>query len=276
MSISYSLKQIALFLDAEVIGDDLTVITGLATLECAKSSDIAFLSNPKYAKQLEGCQAGAVILQSAQAQLFNGNCLVVADAYLSYAKISAWFDKAPVVEKTIHASASIDPTATVGDAVFIGPNVVIEADVQIGSGTVIKANTVIGARSVVGENCTIAANVSIYHDVRMGSDVRVHSGAVIGADGFGFASKGKDGWQKISQIGGVLIGDNVDTTEHKRILKAKEESLAKEELKNHLELLEKAQNAGDVSALRKVLQRAIAGFKPDKEIVDVVYLQKQN
>ena len=210
MSISYSLKQIALFLDAEVIGDDSTVITGLATLESAKSSDIAFLSNPKYAKQLEGCQAGAVILQSAQAQLFNGNCLVVADAYLSYAKISAWFDKAPVVEKTIHASASIDPTATVGDAVFIGPNVVIEADVQIGSGTVIKANTVIGARSVVGENCTIAANVSIYHDVRMGSDVRVHSGAAIGADGFGFASKGKDGWQKISQIGGVLIGDNVE------------------------------------------------------------------
>ena len=74
----------------------------------------------------------------------------------------------------------------------------------------------------------------------------------------------------------LLIGDNVDTTEHKRILKAKEESLAKEELKNHLELLEKAQNAGDVSALRKVLQRAIAGFKPDKEIVDVVYLEKQN
>ena len=210
MSISYSLKQIALFLDAEVIGDDSTVITGLATLESAKSSDIAFLSNPKYAKQLEGCHAGAVILQSAQAQLFNGNCLVVADAYLSYAKISAWFDKAPVVEKTIHASASIDPTATVGDAVFIGPNVVIEANVQIGSGTVIKANTVIGARSVVGENCTIAANVSIYHDVRMGSDVRVHSGSVIGADGFGFASKGKDGWQKISQIGGVLIGDNVE------------------------------------------------------------------
>ena len=65
-------------------------------------------------------------------------------------------------------------------------------------------------RALVGENCTIAANVSIYHDVRMGSDVRVHSGSVIGADGFGFASKGKDGWQKISQIGGVLIGDKVE------------------------------------------------------------------
>jgi UDP-3-O-[3-hydroxymyristoyl] glucosamine N-acyltransferase len=210
MSFSFSLKQIALFLDAEVIGDDSTVITGLATLESAKANDIAFLSNPKYAKQLDDCQAGAVILQPAQAQFFNGNCLIVRDSYLSYAKISAWFDKAPVVEKTIHASASIDPTATVGDAVSIGPNVVIEADVQIGSGTVIKANTVIGERSVVGENCTIAANVAVYHDVSIGSDVLVHSGSVIGADGFGFAPNGKAGWQKISQIGGVVIGNNVE------------------------------------------------------------------
>ena len=210
MSISYSLKKIASFLDAEVKGDDSVVISRLATLESAGSGDLAFLSNPKYAKQLDDCQAGAVILQPAQAQCFSGNCLIVNDAYLSYAKISAWFDKAPAVEKAIHSSAFIDPTAKVGDGVSIGPNVVIEANVQIGSGTVIKANTVIGARSELGDNCAIAANVAIYHDVRIGSGVRVHSGSVIGADGFGFASKGKDGWQKISQIGGVVIGDNVE------------------------------------------------------------------
>ena len=210
MSISYSLKKIASFLDAEIKGDDSVVISRLATLESAGSGDLAFLSNPKYAKQLDDCQAGAVILQPAQAQCFSGNCLIVNDAYLSYAKISAWFDKAPAVEKAIHSSAFIDPTAKVGDGVSIGPNVVIEANVQIGSGTVIKANTVIGARSELGDNCAIAANVAIYHDVRIGSGVRVHSGSVIGADGFGFASKGKDGWQKISQIGGVVIGDNVE------------------------------------------------------------------
>jgi len=210
MSFSFSLKQIGSFLDAEIVGDYSTMITGLATLESAKANDIAFLSNPKYAKQLDDCQAGAVILQPDQAQFFSGNCLIVNDAYLSYAKISAWFDKAPVVEKAIHSSAFIDPTAKVGDGVSIGPNVVIEANVQIGSGTVIKANTVIGARSELGDNCAIASNVAIYHDVRIGSGVRVHSGSVIGADGFGFASKGKDGWQKISQIGGVIIGDNVE------------------------------------------------------------------
>jgi UDP-3-O-[3-hydroxymyristoyl] glucosamine N-acyltransferase len=210
MSFSFSLKQIASFLDAEVVGDDSTVITGLATLQSAKANDIAFLSNPKYAKELSNCQAGAVILQSAQAQSFSGNCLIVKDAYLSYAKISAWFDRAPTEVKAIHVSASIDPTAEVGDGVSIGPNVVIEANVKIGSGSVIKANTVVGARSKLGDNCIIAANVTIYHDVCMGSGVIVHSGSVIGADGFGFASKGKDGWQKISQIGGVVIGNNVE------------------------------------------------------------------
>lgn len=210
MSISFSLKQIASFLDARVQGDESVEITGIATLETANASQLAFLSNPKYAKQLEGCQAGAIILQSDQAQSYKGNCLVVSDAYLSYAKISAWFDRTPAAEKAIHASAVIDPTATIGEAVSIGPNVVIEADVCIGSGSIIKANTVIGARSIVGNDCCIAANVSIYHDVQLGRRVNIHSGAVIGADGFGFAPNGNKGWQKISQIGGVVIGDDVE------------------------------------------------------------------
>ena len=210
MSISFSLKQIASFLDAQVQGDETAVITGIATLESANASHLAFLSNPKYAKQLESCQAGAVILQPDQAELFQGNCLIVSDAYLSYAKISAWFDKTPVAEKAIHPSAMIDPSATIGEAVSIGPNVVIEADVCIGSGSSIKANTVIGARSVLGNDCSIAANVSIYHDVKLGCRVNIHSGAVIGADGFGFAPDGNRGWQKISQIGGVVIGDDVE------------------------------------------------------------------
>ena len=207
---SYSLQEIALFLDAKVQGDDLIRVTGLATLQSAGSGDLAFLSNPKYAKQLNNCKALAVILESSQAGDFNGNCLIVDDAYLSYAKISSWFDSAPVETSGFHPSASVDATAKVDCTVFLGPNVVIEAEVCIGAGSVIQANTVIGSRSIIGENCKIAANVSIYHDVRIGSRVTVHSGAVIGADGFGFASKGQQGWQKISQIGGVVIGDDVE------------------------------------------------------------------
>lgn len=210
MMTSYTLKQIASFLDAEVKGDEDFTVTGLGALESAEPTDLAFLGNPKFKKQLANCRAGAVILEQAQSDCFNGNCLIVKDAYLSYAKISAWFDSAPTVPKEIHKSAVIDPSAIIGDEVSIGPNVVIESNVRIGSGTTIKANTFIGSGSEIGEGSSVAANVSIYHNVRIGSRVKIHSGAVIGADGFGFASKGKLGWQKISQIGGVVIGDDVE------------------------------------------------------------------
>ena len=210
MMTSYTLKQIASFLDAEVKGDEDFTVTGLGALESAEPNDLAFLGNPKFKKQLANCRAGAVILEQAQSDCFNGNCLIVKDSYLSYAKISAWFDSAPSVSKEIHNSAVIDPSAIIGDEVSIGPNVVIESNVRIGAGTTLKANTFVGSGSEIGGGSNVAANVSIYHNVRIGSRVKIHSGAVIGADGFGFASKGKLGWQKISQIGGVVIGDDVE------------------------------------------------------------------
>ena len=210
MSQSYSLKQIAEFLGAKVQGDDAVKISGLGTLSSASVNDLAFVSNPKYIDQLAETQAGAVILAPSLADKYQGNCLLVDDAYLSYAKISAWFDSAPKAQEGIHPSACIDSSAVIGNQVSIGPNVVIEAQAKIGKGSVIKANTVIGGRSEIGKNALIAANVTIYHDVRIGDRVTIHSGAVLGADGFGFAPNGGNGWQKISQIGGVVIGDDVE------------------------------------------------------------------
>ena len=210
MSQSYSLKQIAEFLGAKVQGDDSTSISGLGTLSSASVNDLAFVSNPKYIDQLAETQAGAVILAPSLADKYQGNCLLVDDAYLSYAKISVWFDRAPKAQEGIHPSACIDSSAIIDNQVSIGPNVVIEAHAKIGKGSVIKANTVIGGRSEIGKNALIAANVTIYHDVRIGDRVTIHSGAVLGADGFGFAPNGGNGWQKISQIGGVVIGDDVE------------------------------------------------------------------
>jgi UDP-3-O-[3-hydroxymyristoyl] glucosamine N-acyltransferase len=210
MSHSYTLKQIAEFLGAKVQGDDSTSISGLGTLSSASVNDLAFVSNPKYIDQLAETQAGAVILAPSLADKYQGNCLLVDDAYLSYAKISVWFDRAPKAQEGIHPSACIDSSAIIDNQVSIGPNVVIEAHAKIGKGSVIKANTVIGGRSEIGKNALIAANVTIYHDVRIGDRVTIHSGAVLGADGFGFAPNGGNGWQKISQIGGVVIGDDVE------------------------------------------------------------------
>lgn len=210
MSVDFSLGEIAAYLDAEVRGDSKLRITGLSTLHDAGDGQLAFLDNPKYTKQLATTKASAVILTSDNSVNFAGNCVIVAQPYLAYARISSWFDLSPVKPGSIHPSAVIDPTAVLGDNVYIGPNVVVEMNAYIGTGCHISANSFIGARSSIGANGYIAANVSIYHDVRIGCKVRIHSSAVVGADGFGIAQRQDGSWEKIHQIGGVVIGDDVE------------------------------------------------------------------
>ena len=210
MSVDFSLGEIAAYLDAEVRGDSKLRIAGLSTLHDAGDGQLAFLDNPKYTKQLATTKASAVILTSDNAANFAGNCVIVAQPYLAYARISSWFDLSPVKLGSIHPSAVIDSTAVLGDNVYIGPNVVVEMNAYIGAGCHIAANSFIGARSSIGTNGYIAANVSIYHDVRIGCKVRIHSSAVIGADGFGIAPRQDGSWEKIHQIGGVVIGDDVE------------------------------------------------------------------
>ena len=210
MSVDFSLGEIAAYLDAEVRGDSKLRIAGLSTLHDAGDGQLAFLANPKYTKQLATTKASAVILTSDNAVNFAGNCVIVSQPYLAYARISSWFDLSPVKPESIHPSAVIDPTAVLGDNVYIGPNVVVEMNAYIGMGCHISANSFIGARSSIGANGYIAANVSIYHDVRIGCKVRIHSSAVVGADGFGIAQRQDGSWEKIHQIGGVVIGDDVE------------------------------------------------------------------
>ena len=210
MSVDFSLGEIAAYLYAEVRGDSKLRIAGLSTLHDAGDGQLAFLANPKYTKQLATTKASAVILTSDNAANFSGNCVIVSQPYLAYARISSWFDLSPVKLGSIHPSAVIDPTAVLGDNVYIGPNVVVEMNAFIGAGCHIAANSFIGARSSIGANGYIAANVSIYHDVRIGCKVRIHSSAVVGADGFGIAQRQDGSWEKIHQIGGVVIGDDVE------------------------------------------------------------------
>ena len=207
---SYSLSDIASFLDVQLDGDPSAVITGIGTLASAGPGDLTFLSNPSYASQLASCGAGAVILHPNQVGSFKGNRLVSENPYFSYAKISHWFDPVADLLPEIAPSATVDPTAEIGDRVYLGPNVVIGANVQIGPGCRISANTTVGDNSVLGADCRIASNVAIYHGVQLGCRAIVHSGAVLGADGFGFAPDISSGWQKINQLGGVTIGDDVE------------------------------------------------------------------
>jgi UDP-3-O-[3-hydroxymyristoyl] glucosamine N-acyltransferase len=209
MTVNIKLGQLAEFLGATLRGDPETKITGLATLQEAGPAQLSFLANPQYRKYLAGSQAAALLLKEADAEGFAGNALVVPDPYLAYARISHLFDPKPKATAGIHPSAVIAPDAVVDPAASIGPFVVIEAGARIAANVTLGAHCFIGARSEIGEGGWLAPRVALYHDVRIGKRVVIQSGAVLGGEGFGFANE-KGIWQKIAQIGGVTIGDDVE------------------------------------------------------------------
>ncbi|WP_085596149.1 MULTISPECIES: UDP-3-O-(3-hydroxymyristoyl)glucosamine N-acyltransferase [unclassified Pseudomonas] len=209
MTAIMKLGQLAEFLGATLRGDAEKEITGLATLQEAGPTQLSFLANPQYRKYLVDSQAGAVLLKAAEAEAYAGDALVVADPYLSYARVSHFFDPKPKAPVGIHPSAVIADDAQVDPTASIGAFAVIESGARIDAGVTVGAHCVIGARSVVGEGGWLAPRVTLYHDVRIGKRVVIQSGAVLGGEGFGFANS-KGIWNKIAQVGGVTIGDDVE------------------------------------------------------------------
>lgn len=219
--IEFTLEELAGLLDVSLnaAGEQVrdTVINGLATLENAGPGQIAFLSNPRYARQLAACKATAVILHPDLAKDIDRPCLVSASPYVCYARASQLFAEAAEGQRAerhtqgegIHPSAVVSDLASVADGVQIGPHVVIEAGAVIGEGTRIGAGCYIGNDARIGSSCLLYPNVTVYHDVLVGDRVILHSAVVLGADGFGFAFDGRQS-VKIAQLGSVRIGDDVE------------------------------------------------------------------
>ena len=208
-TIAFTLAQLAEQLGARVQGDDSKLIRGLAALHGAGPTDLSFLANRQYRKQLSTTQAGAVLLTAADAADHAGNVLVVDDPYLAYAQLSHQFDPKPRAQAGVHPSAVIADSARVDSTASIGPGVVIEAGALVGAGVTLGAHCFVGARCQIGAGSWLAPRVTLYHDVRMGQRTVIQAGAVIGGEGFGFANAAGQ-WHKIAQIGGVLIGDDVE------------------------------------------------------------------
>ncbi len=206
---SWSLAEIAARVGAELRGDAGHIVTGLNTLAGAGPDQVSFLANPRYRPDLASTRAGAVLLRAQDAEDYSGNALLLANPYLAYAQLAAFFDRTPRPAAGIHATAVVGDRACIDASAAIGPRAVIGDDVEIGAGTVVEAGAVIQARARIGNDCRIRANAVIYHDCIVGNRVNIHSGAVIGGDGFGFAND-KGRWRKIAQIGRVVIHDDVD------------------------------------------------------------------
>lgn len=207
------LDKLAQKIGAKLYGDSSIIITGVASINTAKSGDVTFLKDYRLRKQLCFCKASAVILSEENLSFCCATvaALVVKDPYLSYIKIvQLLLATTPKLSSTTIALGSIiDPNAIVGSRVGIGSNVIVESgvilndDVQIGSGSFIGKNTTIGTGTY------LYPNVIIYHETEIGECCMIQSGAVIGSDGFGYV-KNNNAWIKVPQLGKVKIGSHVE------------------------------------------------------------------
>lgn len=205
----WTIGQIAEFIDGKVIGNPEVTISGVATLQSAKSDQLSFFSNTKYRKFLKETNAGVVIVNSKAVDLVPNNAILVDDPYVAYARAVSYLNPDLPIIAGIGANTFIDNSALISDSVSIASNVVIEAGVRIGEDVVIGPGCIIQKGTTIGHNTQLIANVTLCHDVKIGQRVIIHPGVVIGADGFGIANdRGK--WIKIPQIGGVDIGNDVE------------------------------------------------------------------
>ena len=208
-----ALGEIARQLGGELIGEPATLIERIGALDGATPSTITFFSNPRLRAQLDATRAGCVIVGPAAraAGVARGAVIVTPDPYLYFARLTQWWAARtrPVPKPGVHASALVDLTAQVSHSAVIGPFVVIEAGATVADGAHIGAHSVVGANARVGAGTRFAPRVTFGAGCSIGARGIVHSGVVIGADGFGFApSEGR--WEKIEQLGTVRIGDDVE------------------------------------------------------------------
>ena len=206
---SYTLKELASILGAEIRGDEALEIFSVATLENAAQGQLSFLANAKYRAQLENTQASVVLISAQEVEGFTGNALVLNDPYVGFARVSQLLDTTPKAAIGIHDSAVIHPSVKLAEGVAIGANAVIGENVILSENVQVGPGCVIGQDCILGSGTRLWANVTLYHDVHLGQDCIIHSAAVIGSDGFGYANE-RGLWIKIPQTGGVRIGNRVE------------------------------------------------------------------
>ena len=207
----FSAQQIASFVQGEIVGDANVTVNTFAKIEEGKPGSITFLSNPKYEHFIYDTDASIVLVNRdfIPEKPIKATLIKVDNAYETLAKLMTLYEQSKTQNKGIASTAIIAKSAKIGKDVYIGAYAVIDDDVVIGDNTQIYPHTYVGKNASVGEGSLIYSGVNIYHDCQIGNHVTLHSGVVIGADGFGFAPT-PEGYNKIPQIGNVIIEDNVE------------------------------------------------------------------
>ena len=208
-SVAIPLGRLAGACGAELAGDGGVLIDRVATLDGAGEGAIAFLSNPKYRSRLATTRASAVIVGPADASGTTLPKLISDNPYATYARVAAMLHPSRPPAAGVHPSATIAATARVAASAAVGPNVVIGDRTTIGERVSLGAGAVVGEDCSVGADCVLHPRVVLYPRTEIGPRTIVHSGAVVGADGFGMAEHAGR-WLKVPQIGRTLIGADVE------------------------------------------------------------------
>ena len=216
-----SIAELAAQFSARLVGDGQVEVSGLAPLSEASLHHLAFLANPLYRKEALNSKAGCLIVSEADYEFLSHpestcktrNFLVTQNPYALFARISQSFEQNSTPSSTvgIHPSAVIEEGAIVAKSASIGPFCHIGKNAKVGANTVLKGHVSLGHGASIGSDALIYPNVTIYHDCQLGDRTIIHSGTVIGSDGFGFAPDLAAGeWVKVPQVGKVVIGHDVE------------------------------------------------------------------
>jgi len=204
----FTAAEIARQIQGEVIGDSSVILNHFAPADRAQAGDLTFAENADYFEQAERSAASAIIVDgkftSKQKVLIR-----VTNARIAFAKVLALFFPEPVYPPGTHPTAVVAASARIDPTAHVGPHCVIEEKVRIGPGSVLRGGNFVGADCQLGEQVHLFPNVTLYARSELGNRVRIHSGTVIGSDGFGYVLDGGI-HRKVPQIGNVIIGDDVE------------------------------------------------------------------
>lgn len=207
----FSAKQIAEYIQGVVIGDEKATVHTFAKIEEGIPGALSFLSNPKYTHYIYDTKSSIVLVNKdfQPERDIQATLIKVDNAYESLAKLMTLYEMSKPRKSGIDPLASVAASAKIGKNVYIGAFACIEEGAEIGDNAYIHPHVTVGSNAKVGNNTILYPQVTIYHDCRVGNQCIIHAGAVIGADGFGFAP-GAEGYEKIPQIGIAIIEDNVE------------------------------------------------------------------
>jgi UDP-3-O-[3-hydroxymyristoyl] glucosamine N-acyltransferase len=207
-----SVKEVAEFVQARVLGDESVQLTGISSVQSAGPGDLVFVDDEKNLRAALESRAAAVVAGDfAAIKPSPKPLLLAAQPRLAFARAAQLLCPEPERKAGIHSSAIVDSAARLASNVTVEERVVIGEGARIGDNTRIGAGSVIGAKAIIGRNCNLYPNITIYPGVRLGDRVIVHSGAVLGSDGFGYVRDQATGrYEKFPQVGRLEIEDDVE------------------------------------------------------------------